>query len=233
MKFPVENKLFFFCLIAVIFVIVVIIFISAITPSSEEFIEVYWELYSTENLMKKTHVSCNAEKCSKSGVYRVGSIRLNDVDYGFVLFDTETPFYYASLCVDFNQNEIYCDEGEGPMNIDSTFSIDTKFFSVLNLEEDRVAIAHFPKDLTVQDFTVGFIIESHYTDTVNLDINLLVNETLKESKKLLMGPGQKIIQDFTVSLSEDGLYKIKVSVFVLPGDEEVFIDFWVNKNSSL
>jgi len=233
MKFSDENILFYFCSILVIFVIFVIIFISSITPSAEEFIEVYWEISVVENLVNKTQITCNLENCSRSGIYRIGNIHLNNIDYNLAIFDSEVPIKYDSLCVDLNQDGVYCDEGEGPMKERYTFSIGTDFFSILNLNEDKVIIAHFPKDLTVQTFTIGFIIESHYNQTVNLNVNLLVNETMKKSEKLSIEPKQKTIQNFTVSLPEDGLYKIKVSVFVLPNDEEIFIDFWVNKNSSL
>jgi len=231
MGFLVENKFFVFCLIVVIFVISIIIFKSTTTPSVEEFIEIYWELSMAENLVKTTYIPCNAD-CSVSEIYRVGNIQLNKKDYSLTIFDSETPMKYDSLCIDFNQDGFYCDEGEGPLKERYTFSIGTNFFNVLSLKEDKAVIAHYPKDLTVEDFTIGFVIESHYTDPVYLDVNLLVNETLKKSEKLSVQPKQKIIRNFPVSLSKDGLYKIKVSLFVTPSDEEVFIDFLVNKESS-
>lgn len=231
MKFLVENKFFYFCLIAVIIVIAIIIFISKITPSAEEFIEVYWELSIAEDLVEITRIPCKTD-CSVSEIYRVGNIHLKNKNYNLAIFDSEIPLEYDSLCIDFNQDGIYCDEGEGPMKEYYTFAIDTDFFNIVNVKKDRVVIAHYPKDLTVENFTIGFVIESHYTNTVYLDVNLLVNETLKISKKLSIEPKQKIIRNYEVSLPEDGLYKIKVSLFVVLSDEEVFIDFWVNKKSN-
>jgi len=233
MNFSAENKLFYFCLIVSIFVIVIIIFKSTITPSAEEFLEVYWEPSIAEDLVNKTQIPCNSAECSKSGIYRVGDIHLKNTDYDLIVFDSEKPMIYDSLCIDLNQNGIYCDDNEGPMKQHYTFSIDTDFFNILGLNEDKVIIAHYPKDLTEENFTIGFIIESHYNNPVNLDVNLFVNETLEKSENLSIEPKQKVSKNFAVVLSEDGLHKIKVSVFVLPSNEEIFIDFWVNKNSSL
>ncbi len=232
MEFLIENKFFFFCLTAAIFVIAIIIFVSTITPSAEQFIEVYWELFNVENLFDKSYVPCNLKNCSMSGIYKIGNFHFNDTDYGLVVIDPESPNRYDSICIDFNQDESYCDEGEGPMKELYTFSIGNDFFSIFNLRKDRVIIAHSPKDITTQKFKIGFVIESHYKNPVNLDVNLLVNETLKQAKNLSLDPGQKTIQTFTVTLPEDGLYKIKISVIVLPTEEEIFIDFLVNKYSS-
>ena len=224
-----NHGIFLFLLVFSFIILSIIIYISETSPSKEEFVEVYWQMFKAKNLDYADDVNCKIFFCSKSEIYKIGGINLNGKNFGIVLTDLEEADEYNFLCIDFNDDDVYCDDGEGPFRERESFLIDSNAFNVLDIRGDDIVIAHYPKEIYEQNFTVGFVIKSYYSHSEDFDISLFVNESLENSMTLELQPEEETISQFEVSLPSEGLFKVKVSVSPLTTDEKANIDFWVEK----
>jgi len=224
-----NQTVFFFLLMFIIVVIGIIVYISATSSSKEEFVEVYWQVNSVKNLRYTRDLNCKIVNCSKSGIYKIGSISLNEKIFSVILIDLDRPGEYYHSCIDFNNDGVYCDYREGPFRERDSFLIDKDAFSVLSIRENNIVIDHHPKEVYDQNFTVGFVIKSHYFDTESFNISLFVNESLEKSKIVKLKPEGEVLSHFEVSLPTKGLFKVEVSVSPLKTDEKAIIDFWVER----
>jgi len=223
-----NHSIFFFLLVFTLVVLSIIIYISIISPTKEEFVELYWQVFRVRDLNYTDDVTCKIFICSKSGIYKIGNIDINDEKFGIILTDLERDEEYNFLCIDFNNDDVYCDGGEGPFRERETFLIDSNAYSILNLKENNIVIAHYPKDVYDQNFNVGFVAKSHYSHTEDFEINLFVNESIENSMIFNLKPKEETFSKFKVTLPSEGLFKVKVSVTSPKIDEKVNIDFWVN-----
>jgi hypothetical protein len=223
-----QDRLFFFLLVFTFVILSIIIYISITSPSKEEFVEVYWQVFRANEFNSKTDVNCKLFNCSKSRTYKIGNIDLNGKIFGIVLIDREKAGDYNSLCIDSNNDNVYCDDEEGPFGERGSFSIDSGAFNVIAFKENDIVIAHYPKEVHTQNFTIGFVIKSHYFHTGDFNISLFVNESLENSNTLKLGSKEETLSKFEVSLPSEGLFKVKVFVSPVETNEKANIDFWVN-----
>jgi len=165
-----------------------------------------------------------------SGIYRIGNVEINWIDYSVIIIDSYEAGVYYNLCIDIDNDEIYCEEVEGPFGFRDTFFIESNVFNINTFYGDNIIIAHYPSITENENFTVGFIVKSYYQKNLDFNVSLYINETLEKSEILSMKPGEEIVLKYPVSLPEAGLFKVKISVSPVSAKEEAHIDFWVNKN---
>jgi len=223
-----EDRLFFLCLISIFIVLFIIIYISITSPPKEEFVQLYWQVFKIENLKNTTRVNCTGE-CTLSGIYRIGDAEINGANYKVIIIDPYEAGIYYNLCIDTDNDEIFCENGEGPFEFRDTFFIESNAFNIINFYENNVVIAHYPKETENENFTVGFVVKSYYQKTLDFNFDLYVNEELKKDETISIKPNEEIIFNYPVSLPEVGLFKVKISVSPVHTQEEAYIDFWVNK----
>jgi hypothetical protein len=223
-----DNRFFFLCLISIFIVLIIIIYVSVTSSPKEEFVEIYWQVFEIKNLENTIKVNCLGA-CTLSGVYRIGDVEINGITYSVIIIDPYEAGVYSNLCIDTDNDEIYCEGGEGPFEFQGTFFIGPNAFNVMNFYEDNVIIAHYPKLTENEKNTVGFALKSYYKKTTDFNVSLHVNESLKKSEILAINPQEEIILKYIVSLPEVGLSKIKISVSPVSTKEEAYIDFWVNR----
>lgn len=224
-----NQTVFFFLLVFILVVIGIIVYISATSPSKEEFVEVYWQQNGVKNLRYTYDGNCKILNCSKSGIFKIGNVNLYKKIFGIIITDLEKSGEYDALCIDFNDDGIFCDYGEGPFRERDSFLIDSDAFSVLSLTEKNIIFVHYPREVYVQNFTIGFVINSHYSDVKYFNVSLFINESLENSKTLKIESNKQVLSHFEVSLPSKGLFKVEVSVSPLKTDEKAIIDFWVER----
>lgn len=223
-----NDKIFYLSLAFSLLILSVIAYVSVTSPTKEEFVEVYWKVSKVENMIDTENIECKLVNCSMSGVYKFGRVNLNDKNYDIIKIDPGGPGDYYSLCIDFNENQEYCDIEEGPFPYRDTFFIDSHAFNILSLVDD-IVIAHYPKEVKDQNFTAGFVIKSYYSKTMDFDVGLYVNETLQKDKILTIQKNQEVTSYFDVELPTEGMFKVKVVVSPLTIEKEAYIDFWVKR----
>lgn len=230
-KISRNDKLFFFCLFLLLFVMSIMTYISITLPSEEEFVELYWKVSELKDLANKTDVNCSIDNCGLSGIYKIGTVDLVDNSYKAIITDLNYEGMYDSICIDVNQNEIFCEENEGPFARRDSFGINSNSFNVIYFRNNQAFIANYPREVYVSNFTVGFVIKSNYNEVKNFNMGLFVNETLQHSENLTVEPHQEISNYYSVYLPENGLYRVKVAVLPLTLEEKTYIEFWVEKNT--
>jgi len=221
-----NDKIFYSGLVLTLIVLSLIVYISYIQPSKEEFVEVFWQVFKSEDLVATSQVNCGIENCSQSGFHK-GNINLNGKNFEIITTDLEKLLEFRYACIDFNSNNIYCEKPEGPFkNLDS-FLIDNDGYSILEVSEKNVFVIHYPKNVTQQNFTVGFVTKSYYAKTMNFKATLLVDSNQVESKFITLNPNEEIISNFNVILSTKGLHKVQVIISSLEQENE--IEFFANR----
>lgn len=215
-----------FLLLLTIVVIAAVIYISATSPSKEEFIELHWKIYKV-NFSHKAQVNCKLNPCSISGVYNFGNVTFDKKNYKIVLVDLWKDRLYDAMCIDINDNNVFCEKGEGPFRERNSFLIDSNSFNIISLEEKNFAIANYPRAVNVSNFTVGFVVKSFHSKNMDFNVSMFVNETMKKSEVLTLTPGQELDLEYPVFLQKEGLYKVGITVTSLATDQQALIDFWV------
>jgi hypothetical protein len=229
-KFRIENKNFFFLLILTLSVLTVVIYVSATSPSKEEFIEISWKISKIENLTNVSQVICKIDNCSISGITKIGDIDLAGEKLKAIIMDIKEAYKYEYFCIDANYNNIYCDEMEGPFKYNDSFLINGNGFNVVKVNENNLIIINYPKEVNVSSFRVGFVVKSYYRVTKNLNVSLFINEVLKDSKIINLHQKQETVEYFPVELQEKGQFRVRVAVLPITLSQRAYIDFWVRRN---
>ncbi len=225
--FKKRDKVFYLCLVLTLIVLGVMIYVSITSRSTEEFVELYWQVFKLENLRNTTNVVCEHKNCSLSGVYMAGDVNLFGENYKAVISDSNEIGIYDSLCIDINYDGIFCGNHEGPWNVSNTFFIDSQPFYILKLNKDEVVITNYPKETNITNFSVSFVIKSHYKETMNFDATLFVNETLEANKTFTIEPDHEKISFFDVNLPNAGWHKVRIIVQLQALNKSTEINFWV------
>jgi hypothetical protein len=224
-----DNHTFIFLSVFTIIIVSIILYVSAISTSKEEFVEVYWQINSMKDLRYTRYVNCKMVNCSLSGIYEIGKVNINGKIFNATLIDIVRPSQYYHLCIDFNNDGIYCDNREGPFTLKDSFLMGKDAFNILYISNNNIVIADYPHEVYDQNFTTGFVMKSHYFDTRFLNISLFVNQTLEKSKTIQIEPEEEVFSHLNVSLPTKGLFRVEVSVSPLGTEEKSSIDFWVEK----
>ena len=87
----------------------------------------------------------------------------------------------------------------------------------------------YPKNVSQNDFTVDFVIKSHYAKTQDFDINLSVDSNHNEIKTLTLKPNEEIVSSFNVTLTTQGLHKVEIITSLPTTQEKNEIYFWVDR----
>jgi len=87
----------------------------------------------------------------------------------------------------------------------------------------------YPKNVSQNNFTVDFVIKSHYAKTQDFNITLSVDSNQSETKIITLKPNEKIVSNFNVTLTTEGLHKVKIITSLLSTQEKNEIYFWVKK----
>jgi len=222
-----NDKIFYSSLIFSLIILSLIIYVSSTQSSKEEFIELYWQVFISEDLNGTNMVDCIIENCSKSGIYKIGSINLSGINFRTIVTDLDELNEYKYTCIDFNNNDIHCEESEGPLKERDTFFVSNNGFNIFLVSEKNVIISHYPKIVSQQNFTIGFVVKSHYHSALDLNIILSVDSNLSKTRILTLKPNEEIISSFNVTLPTKGLHKVKITTMTTEGENE--IDFWVNR----
>jgi len=223
-----NDKIFYSSLILTLIALSLMIYLSYTQPSKEEFVEVYWQIFKSEDLIATNQVNCSVVNCSQSGFYK-GNIDLNGKNFGIITTDLDKLLEYKYTCIDFNSNDTYCERTEGPFkNLDS-FLISNDGYNILEVTDKNVFVAHYPKNVTQQNFTIGFVTKSYYAKTMDFKATLLVDSTQKESKTIALNSNEEIVSNFNVILPTKGLHKVQVIISPLEQKSENEIGFFVNR----
>jgi len=87
----------------------------------------------------------------------------------------------------------------------------------------------YPKNVSQQDFTVGFVIKSYYARTLDFDVTLSVDSDQTETKIVTLKPNEEIISRFNVTLPTEGLHNVKITTTPTTIEKENEIEFWVER----
>ena len=224
-----NNKIFYSSLILTLIILSLIIYVSSVQPSKEEFVEIYWQVSRSDDLISTDRVDCRIEGCSQSGTYYTGSIDLSGMNFGLITTDLYEFEDYGYTCIDFNDNDTFCEETEGPFVEGDTFFIDNNGFNIFSISDKNIVVAHYPKKVSQENFTVGFVVKSVYHKPLDIDIKLLVETNETETKIQNLKPNEEIVSSFNVKLPAKGLYKVKVVISSATIDRENEIYFWVER----
>jgi hypothetical protein len=225
------DKFFIFSLILLICVIVVTIYLSITLPPREEFVELYWKLTGINDLQNRTDINCTINPCSISGIYKHGTADLLYNSYDTIITDLYWNGSYDFICIDLNNNEIFCEENEGPFGAGDTFNITSNYFSVIYSKTKEFYIFNFPKKIDISNFTVGFSMKSHYKQVKTFNVSLFVNETLQHTENIILYPKQEVSEYYPVNISKDGISKVRIAVLPITFEDRAYIEFWVEKPS--
>ncbi len=88
---------------------------------------------------------------------------------------------------------------------------------------------NYPKNVSQQNFTVDFVIKSHYAEAQDFDVTLSVDSNLTETKIFNLKPNEELVSSFNVTLTTEGSYKIEIVVSSLMTQEKNEIYFWVDR----
>lgn len=224
-----NDKIFFSSLILTLIILSVIIYISSVQPSKEEFIEVHWQILRSGDLTGTDSVVCKIENCSKSGIYKIGNIDLDGMNFGLITIDSDKSNKYNYTCIDFNKNGIYCEEDEGPFKERDTFLINNNGFNFFSISDKNVVVAYYPKTVDQENFTVGFVLKSHYKRTLDIKTTMSVDNNEPQSKIQTLKADEEIISTFNVTLSTVGLHEVKISTTPTTIDMRNEIYFWIER----
>jgi len=229
-KFQIKDKNFLFLMILSLVALAFMIYISATSPSTEEFVEIYWKISKIENLTDAAQINCNIDNCSISGIPKIGDMDLAGEKYKAIIMDIEGAFVYEHFCVDINRNNIYCDNLEGPFKYNDTFLINGYGFNVIDVDEDNIIVVNYPKEVSISDFRIGFVAKSYYKRSIDLNLNLFIDEILRDSKTITLYPEQETLEYFNVNLEEKGQHRVRVALLPITLEQRLYIDFWVRRN---
>jgi hypothetical protein len=87
----------------------------------------------------------------------------------------------------------------------------------------------YPKKISQQNFTVDFVIKSHYTKIQNFNITLFVDSNQNENKIITLEPKEEIVFGFNITITTKGLHKVKMITSSQTTHETNEIYFWVEK----
>jgi hypothetical protein len=186
-------------------------------------------MFRSEDLTSANQVNCSIENCSKSGMYNTGNIDLDGMNLNIITTDLNESKEYRDTCIDFNSNSNYCEEKEGPFKERDTFLIGNDGFNIFSVSNKNVVIAYYPKRISQGNFTVGFVMKSHYYETLNFKTTLSVNSTETETRIITLKPNEEIISKFNVTLSVAGSHKVKISATPTTINRGNEIYFWIER----
>jgi hypothetical protein len=229
-KFQIKDKNFLLLMILTIAVLTVIVYVSATSPSKEEFIEIYWKISKIENLTVTSKAICKMNNCSISGISKIGDVELAGGKLKTIIMDMKEAKKYDYFCIDINHDSIYCEESEGPFRYNDSFLVDENGFNAIKVDENDLIVINYPNEVNVSSFKVGFVAKSYYKKVVDLNVSLFMNDTLKNSKTMKLYPQQETLEYFPVDLPEKGQFKIRIASLPLTLDQRLYIDFWVKRN---
>jgi hypothetical protein len=164
-----------------------------------------------------------------SGIYKIGNINLDGMNFNLITTDLNKSNEYVSTCIDFNKNGTYCEKTEGPFRERDTFLIDNDSFNFFWVSDKNVIVAHYPKRVSQENFTIGFVMKSHYSRTIDTKITLFVDTNQTRSKIQTLKPNEEIISKFDVTLPTLGPHKVKISTTPTTINKENEIYFWVER----
>jgi hypothetical protein len=157
-------------------------------------------------------------------------LELGNETFKAVLMDTRTILEYDRFCIDSNRNGIYCDEGEGPFATYDSFSVGDSGFTVLDVNEDGIAVVDYPKETNASSFKVGLVAKSYYKEVMDLNLSVFVNESFRYGRVISLYPGQETTEYFPIDLQESGEYRVRVVDLDTTLDKMLYVDFWVKKS---
>lgn len=235
-----EGGFNFYVLLGVFAVVMCIsILFSIRLPSKEEYVEMYWSLSQVEGIRNVTQVNCTipptfqkvaANRCSLSGIHEVGSVNLAGRGYGILIMDLGKAGYYDSFCIDLNGNMNYCDSGEGPFMYYETFFLDSSAFKSLYFNQSRYVFANYPRYVFDQNFTVSFVVNSHYSRKLNFNVSVFANQTIMFSKAMELLPGKPVLLNVSMTLPKVGLFNVRANARPKGSEDEgATIDFWADR----
>jgi len=224
-----NDKTFYSSLILTLIILSLIIYISYSQPSKEEFVEIHWQIFRSDDLTSTDRVDCMIESCSISELYAIGNIDLDGTNYRIITTDLIEFNEYDYACIDFNNNGIFCEESEGPFEERDTFLIDDNGFNIFSISNKNVVVTHYPKNVSQEDFTVGFVVKSFYHKPADIEITLSVETNEAETRIRTLNPNEEIISKFNVTLPTVGLYKVKISTTPKTINKENEIYFLVER----
>ena len=142
MKYKLQEILLLFLTIVILGIIV---YISATSTSKEEFTELYWKIFKVD-FSPKTQVNCALKPCSISGFYDFGNITFDNKNYRIILIDLGMAWQYDAMCIDINENNVFCEAGEGPFRERDSFLIGSDSFTIISSNEKNFAIANYQRE---------------------------------------------------------------------------------------
>lgn len=222
------DKTFYLNLVLIVVFFSLLIYLSMKFPSTEEFVELYWEFVKVENPTDEYDAVCKDASCSLSGINKFKKAKIDQVEYDILFLDLNEPEKYDSICIDLNQNDVYCEDEEGPFWSPEGFMINNTTFSY-NLFGDGIVIFSFPKKLVNRtDFEVSYNIRSHYSKILEFDVTLTVNDEVFSEKEIILEPNQQMLIKDQVSIpEEERLHEVEVVVSPRKGGQSAKINFFV------
>ena len=224
------NKTFYLNLSLILAFFLIFVYLSFNSSSNEGFIELYWDFTKVEHHYTQPDLECFNMTCSLSGTNKVQITRIDQDWYNILFLDINYPGKYDSICIDFNHNNLYCEDGEGPIWPPLGFMIGNKTYSY-NLIEDGIIIFSHPKRVVnTTDFVVSYVTESHYTDLMEFDVTVKVDDYVLSREEMVLEPGERLLVEQEVSISEEKRQH-KVEIIISPKripDQSAKINFFVN-----
>lgn len=224
-----NNRLFYLNLVLFLIVVCNLIYLSIAVPPKEEFVELSWKLSKVEDVTDVYGPDCRIERCSLSGINKIGKAELDNEEYNILLIDLNEPEKYDAVCIDLNHNDAYCENlEEGPFWPPDGFFIGSSAFSFNLLGSDNIIIFNYPKNVDEINFTVSYIVKSHYSDTLDYDLFLAINRTTSSAKTITLEPNQEALIQENVILPRKGDYRVEVLVSPVGVSEKASISFFVS-----
>lgn len=208
------DMVFYVNLTLILIFFIALSYISVNPSLPRGFADVYWEFINVENPWPTDTVLCKDMKCSLSGINKVKEIQIGYSNYDILFMDINQPEKYDSICVDVNDNDIYCEYAEGPFSPSETFLIGESTYSYRFLGEESIVIFFYPQKLAGRTvFTVSYSIKSYYLDAKKYDVVLTVNNNIVSKQEIFLRPlERRMIQEEITILPIQREHKIEVIV---------------------
>jgi hypothetical protein len=235
-----EGGFNFYILLGIFAVVMCVSILFSINlPSREEYVEMYWSLSQVEGIRNVTQANCTipptfqkvaSSICSLSGINEVGNVNLAGRRYGILIMDLEKAGYYDSFCIDLNNNMRYCDSGEGPFMYYETFFLGSSAFKSLYFNQTRFVFANYPRYVFDQNFTVSFVVNSHYSRRLNFNVSVFANQTILFSKAMELLPNKPVLLNVSMLLPKVGLFNVRANARPKGSEDEgATISFWADR----
>ncbi|MBD3155594.1 MAG: hypothetical protein GF368_02975 [Candidatus Aenigmarchaeota archaeon] len=183
------DMVFYVNLALILLFFIVLSYISVSPSLPRGFVDVYWEFINVENPWPTDTALCKDMKCSLSGISKIREIQIGHSNYDILFMDINQPEKYDSICVDVNDNDIYCEHAEGPFSPSETFLIGGSTYSYRFLGEESIVIFFYPQKLIGRTvFTISYNIKSYYLDAKKYDVVLTVNNNIVSKQEIFLRP---------------------------------------------